>query len=146
MRNESRLQCCIKSEADLVGINSVSNARYNWLLTSPQDARDINKYLLNSLLVCLSNPSAIFELIDREALNIWSRKKNVLQFLNSVNRSLFNFLASFHTMRSSNLCVLVAICDSVLVCTLKIFIFLPFVNHQVSRSKPLKPFHPLSPK
>lgn len=82
--------------------NPVSNPKYNWLLTSPHDARAIYRKRANSFSLCLSNPSAIFEVIESDALSIWSRKKKSLQSLISSNRALLNLRASCQTINSSN--------------------------------------------
>jgi hypothetical protein len=58
---------------------------YKCDLASPDEAFDINKYLINSIDVYLSNPSAIFAIIDTQALLNWSlNPKSLLNISPSV--------------------------------------------------------------
>ena len=78
---------------------------YRSFWTSEEEPRAIDKKLVNSLSDLLSNPSAIFDIIETDALLIWE--------VNPYNSSLGNLLvklyilfvnlrASFQTGNSSN--------------------------------------------
>ena len=97
-----RLHDSIKYMAFSFEKRPVSQPRYSWLRSSPQEARAMYRKRTNSFLDCRSKPSAILEVTESEARRTWSRKNSRLQSFKVKNSSLFSFLASCQTIRSSN--------------------------------------------
>lgn len=71
------------------------------LLTSAQEPRLMYRNRANSLLVCLSKPSAILEDIDVVARRIWSRYQKLFESPNFVKSSLNKSIEFCHTINSS---------------------------------------------